>query len=461
MPSGATVGSLGAGALGVAGGAFAAYQGLQRGGVGGYTQAAGGAATAGLSAAAMAGAAIPVYGWVAAAAALIIGALLPGQKPSDRTGVYRVNTVTGAESADGLNGDRFSQENRDSAKGIADSVKTLGEQIGSLAGLPGAVANNFEVMVGGRDGVKYMANGKTEKFGTDDDAAQKLAEFATRDLLEKAARQTTDSNVRQVIGAKGTADPTATLEALEWYQSVYKAMAAPIEEAARATSTFETSIKALKDPYEAAITKARELGLAVEPLITRMDSDIAKAYAARDAKVDETKQSWADRLYTANGGPETIDRTLEAFDRAATAERVLDRGRAARPRRLRRSAYRAARHPERHPDRRAHGGRQRVERCGHAGKRRVPRSYLRRHERHLDGRRRPRGVRPPGDQGTGRVRQARPRRYQPARAGAGRGAGADRQAVHRSGERQDARLRWHRPQLSRQPERDAGRQPVG
>lgn len=96
--AGATPGLSAAGAIGgvagIAGGAYGIYSGVQKGGVGGAAQIAGGAISATMGAATIAAAFNPAimsaliamgpYGWAAAAALAIAGALLPGEKPSGK-----------------------------------------------------------------------------------------------------------------------------------------------------------------------------------------------------------------------------------------------------------------------------------------------------------------------------------------------------------------------------------------
>jgi tape measure domain-containing protein len=283
---GMSAGSAAMGALGIAGGLYGAYSGIQRGGVGGYTQAAGGAATAGLSAAAMAGMSVPVYGWIAAAALMVIGALLPGQKPSDRTGYATMNTVTDEVTVTGLEGKRFSQENRDAARQIAQSVDSVAENIGRLAGISGPVDSTFTVGMGSRDGARVTIGGESRSFGSDEDAAQQLVAFATQKLLEEAARQTSDSNVSAIIRRAG-GDTAGALGDLDWYQNTYVALnrtTEEVEKLAAEQNSYTRAIAAAAAPLDDAIWKTRQLGLEEARLVERRQEAVDAVTKARDAE---------------------------------------------------------------------------------------------------------------------------------------------------------------------------------
>jgi hypothetical protein len=102
---------------------------------------------------------------------MIVGALLPGAKPSNKTGTYTMNTLDTTGTEGGLTGDRFSQETRTQAQQIATQVQGLAQKVGAAAGLSGgAVDATYRVGVGQRDGVtidigEYHAQGSMDEAG--------------------------------------------------------------------------------------------------------------------------------------------------------------------------------------------------------------------------------------------------------------------------------------------------------
>lgn len=258
--NGLTVGGAALGVAGIAGGAYGIYAGIQKGGVGGGFTAAGGAATAGLSAAAMAGVAIPVYGWIAAAVLTIIGALLPGQKPSDRTGTSTYNTMTGQFSEGGLSGDRLSQANRDQAQTIARSLSDVASKVGQVTGLGGPVQSIYRVGVGARDGLTVDMGTPNVHLGgqLDEDGIRAVTKAFTQQMLIAAAQQTKDPLLAKVINVGGVEDPEKTLQHVDWYKSTYQQMVAP--------NDLARSIKEMEDKFQAAIDQAKGFDLPTDAL---------------------------------------------------------------------------------------------------------------------------------------------------------------------------------------------------
>ncbi|WP_342453047.1 transglycosylase SLT domain-containing protein [Pararoseomonas indoligenes] len=274
--SGMTVGGAAAGVAGIAGGAYGIYSGIQKGGVGGASMAAGGAAVTGMSAAAMAGMAVPVYGWIAAAVLMILGSILPGQKPSDMTGTATMSTLDNNLTVGGLSGKRMSQENRDSASAIARSIDSMASKIGPLAGLTQDVAAAYTVSVGNRDGVKVdgLDGGRLSYAGKlDEEMSKTVMNDATTRLLQMAATQTPDDNVRKVINASGAGNPETALANLDWYQNTYKTL---MKDAEDQTTAYAQSVKSVNDQWQPLIDKAASLGLAFDPIMDKMTDALKK-----------------------------------------------------------------------------------------------------------------------------------------------------------------------------------------
>jgi hypothetical protein len=318
-----TYGGYAMGVAGIAGGLYGAYTGVQRGGVGGYTQAAGGAATAGLSAAAMYGATIPVYGWIAAAALLVLGALLPGQKPSDRTGTATYYTNDPANpSVGGLNGDRFSQETRGQALSIGGQLLAVAQKVADVTSVPdNRVEASYRVAVGARDGLNvFFGEDKLHGEMNEEGVTAVTRAFVQRILLT-AAEQTTDANVRSVITRSGVDDPDKTLANLSWYNNDYKSM---IAESVTPTAAFVQQVKALVAPIDEAKTKAQELGIAVNDLNAVSERAVQSLIDQRTATLEAITTSDSQRQALASGTSSLVLQ-LENFSKAAQAEvRALD-----------------------------------------------------------------------------------------------------------------------------------------
>ncbi|WP_426958323.1 hypothetical protein [Muricoccus radiodurans] len=291
-----TYGAALGGGLAIAGGAYGLYQGLERGGVGGYTQAAGGAAMAGMGAyAALAGsmAAVPVYGWIAAAALMVIGSLLPGQKPSNMEGNYSYNTLTGVGAEGGQLGDKYSQENRDQSKAAVDALKQLATQIGGAAGLGGPVGASFKVGFGDRDGAYFQMGDQRKPFNADEEGVKKMVEDAATEFLRLASQQTSDENVRSIIGRRAAAGAEATVNDLQWYKETYKPVRDELEIKA---ATFATSLENIAKPWDEMIAKARDLGLAEDFLATKRQNALDKAVRDRDFQFLTIQENIAEQL---------------------------------------------------------------------------------------------------------------------------------------------------------------------
>ncbi len=258
-----------AGGASIVGGLYGIYQGAQIGGAKGWATSGAGAAgaiggaaglasAAGIGGAAMAG--IATVAPYAAAVLAIASMFLDGQKPSDRTGVYRGNLHTDTSEVDGLNGDRYSQQNRDRAQQIGEQVKALGSTLREALGVS-ETPFNYEIAVGDRDGMTASYFGGVRRYSADEAGSQQLVQDITQALVE-SMRGLASAEVQSVIGASGT-DVEALLNNLDWYNNTYKVMVAESE---NPTSQYQQQMNAVLAPIDAAISKARELGLSEDKL---------------------------------------------------------------------------------------------------------------------------------------------------------------------------------------------------
>lgn len=164
LAAGAPAGSglsalLGPAALGFAGGGILASLtgGNQTtGGIGGALGAAAGSFFGG-----------PIGAVIGGAAGGFLGGLLGGGKPSDRTQKASVNIQTGSVfNVHGLSGDRFSQENRTAAVGLAQSLSSF---VGSRG--PFSAPEHAEFSVGNQSGIRVFVNGSQVATTTNPNSA--------------------------------------------------------------------------------------------------------------------------------------------------------------------------------------------------------------------------------------------------------------------------------------------------
>jgi len=323
---GVSVGQAAGGVLGVAGGAFGIYSGIQQGGARGAANVVSGAAGVAGGAATLAGGAAAggIIGGVATVApyiaiiAAVVAMMLPAQKPSDRTGTAEVTYADNGIQIGGLEGDRYSEENRSFARQVGESLQKVADQIGSAYGIN--TSGKMLVSAGSRDGL-VLRNGDTNyDFDTNAEGVSGLIKKATALMLAENKSQLT-GDLRTVADTVGTDDPDKLLKALDFAASTYKAMTAPVEEATVANSAFSQSLKAMRDPWDEAIKTAREYGLATETLAARQAEATTKMVEARDRTLADIMQTQSDRVLVAGGG-NTFDRQLENYLRAQDAART-------------------------------------------------------------------------------------------------------------------------------------------
>lgn len=299
------------GAASIAGGAYGVYSGLQRGGIGGYTSAAGGALSAGLGVAMLAGATIPVAGWVLAGLLAIAGAALPGQQQSGRGQLSRINLNTDNQTYEGLGGDRFSQGNRDAAtntvNSIADMARRIGDQLGG-ARIGGDVAVGVTSGRGSGPGTLYLQVGaNTQAFANDEAGSKQLAETAARLILDEFRRQgTAQGDYAGILAASPTVEVLS--QNLEWYEKTYKVLT----QATQPVSAFQQSIDQLTAQFEPAIQKARELGLSVDDMTAARERELQKLRDERGTAARNFNNNLDVRMARAVGDNYNAD--LLAFD---------------------------------------------------------------------------------------------------------------------------------------------------
>ena len=315
-----TTASLQAG-LGVAGGAYGIYSGIQTGGAKGAAQGlagaaglAGGASTllGGLGVAGL-GAVSTVAPYVAVAAS-IASLFLGGQKPSDKTGTSTLNFLTGEQVEGGLGGKRYDQANRNEAASIAAMGWQIQDQYKSLMGLDQNIPLAYQISVGNRDGIGLRIGDTTQKFSRDEQGAQDLAKALSVAIIQAGA-SIASNEVKTVVQNSGGDVDTITAN-LQWYQNTYKKL---IEDSTEDTGSFAQSLASLKAPYEEAMDKAASLGLGTQALADKMAEAAQTLYDERDRQVAALRTAYDARYDSATTG-NTLDYQLRSFDTDAAQQ---------------------------------------------------------------------------------------------------------------------------------------------
>lgn len=311
---GPSIGQVGLGVAGIAGGAYGIYSGLQRGGIGGYTTAAGGAAgvvggAAGLATAAGLGgalggavAATAAFAPYVAAALLIAGALLPGQKAGFSGGDVGVGIgPDGLFNIAGSGGKRWNP---------GEAVASVQEQISGLNALMQRASirvQNAPVQPNGYWGAVDIWGFGGSPWGQGDprDLFAKMRPYLVSDNpnIETMLRAGRVSTIEEYVGGA------------DWIRQVYEPMIAATE----ATNAFVASIKAINDNFQPAIEGAQRLGLAEGALVRLREEQIADLYAQRDLSYLRGYQSIQQRQLVAQG--RNWEATLLGFDVQSQDER--------------------------------------------------------------------------------------------------------------------------------------------
>jgi len=323
-----------AGGASIVGGAYGIYQGFQTGGAKGWAQgvsgaagvaggAAGLASAAGIGGAAMAG--IATVAPYVAIAALVASYFLSGQKPSDKTGVFRSNLQTGVSDVTGLEGDRFSQENRDLAANLGKSVADMASSLRGALGVS-QTPFRFEIAAGARDGLVASYGGRERQYGNDEAGAKQLVAEMTTALID-SMREMASAEVQSVL--RNSSGIEATLANLDWYNSTYKSFVDSVDPAK--VSSFAAAQKALNDQYAPMIQKAAELGLSLAPITASLTKQLEAMNKVRVDQFDTTINGMLGQAASLRGGNQ-LGAQLQAFDKQRTTDwealvaQILDQG---------------------------------------------------------------------------------------------------------------------------------------
>lgn len=285
-----SLGGAATGALGILGGAYGIYSGIQTGGLRGVAQGiggaagivsgasalAGGAAAVGSASGAVAGAvgagAAGVLGAVATVApyvaiiAAIVASMLPGEKPSNAAAGGTIDLRTGQRRTDD------SGKSTPETRGGRDQLLTLMEQqaaqLGAITGVRPVGSVHFEI--GARDPSRLHLNGVDMGSAPVGDV-NALADLFSRALID-AYRRTDDLDIQQRLIIDKSGDLQTAIDNLGWYQGVYKpfmdnaAMDPNDVQRSNALKALADQVAALEKPFADAAAKAAELGLATTQL---------------------------------------------------------------------------------------------------------------------------------------------------------------------------------------------------
>ena len=364
-----TLGQVAGGAAGVIGGAYGIYSGIQKGGVGGGFQVAGGAVTAAagvsslLASAGIISASLGPVGWIAGAVLAIIGALLPGQKPSNMEGNATYDFATDSTVIGGQTGKKYSQGNRDAAASMIGGVVDVASRLERTLGI--TFNQKVAIGVGNRDGIYYRVNdGAAARYGRSDQGAQDLARDLVHEITVQSAGQIPNAAVRipiqsgvrwdslsgalqqiqQVLDTTNGGRPSANqniaaehidwrdfgngLADLKWVKDTYDTLTAsqlPADKFARA-------VQQLNDQFDAAANKAAQLGLSEAAVNAARARQLQGLTDQRDleglklvASQQNTLTSFLDNLTYQNASPaERLSLAQGAFGQALEAARGGD-----------------------------------------------------------------------------------------------------------------------------------------
>ncbi|MFK4047231.1 hypothetical protein ACI2KH_19940 [Roseomonas mucosa] len=110
-----------------------------------------------------------------------------------------------------------------------------------------------------------------------------------------------DPTIQTVIRNSLGSSLEAVLSDVDWAKSVYQPMVDAAKTSAVDASEFFVNLRAQTDPLNAAIDKARELGLATDDLAASLQKTTDAAYAARAATVSDIRNNLTQRSNTALG----------------------------------------------------------------------------------------------------------------------------------------------------------------
>ena len=133
-----------------------------------------------------------------------------------------------------------------------------------------------------------------------------------------------DPTIQTVIRNSLGSSLEAVLSDVDWAKSVYQPMVDAAQTSAVDASEFFVSLRAQTDPLNAAIDKAKELGLATDDLAESLQKTTDAAYAARDATVQDVRNGLMQRSNTALGRNSLEDQIWAANVAGDTQVRQLE-----------------------------------------------------------------------------------------------------------------------------------------
>lgn len=133
-----------------------------------------------------------------------------------------------------------------------------------------------------------------------------------------------DPTIQTVIRNSLGSSLEAVLSDVDWAKSVYKPMVDAAKTSAVDASEFFVNLRAQTDPLNAAIDKAKELGLATDDLAESLQKTTDAAYAARDATVQDIRNGLMQRSNTALGRNSLEDQIWAANVAGDTQVRQLE-----------------------------------------------------------------------------------------------------------------------------------------
>ena len=287
---GLTYGNALAGGASIIGGAYSIYSGIQRGGVGGTVSALGGAAgmVGGASTMGLLGstgwlASLGPYGMIAAAVLAIVGALLPGQKPSGKGQEFRYDLASGEVERNGLRSNgRYSAENASQAEAATMQIAGLASQISERLGgmrIGGNIAVGVTSSRGDGPGTLYLdIVGNKAQFSNDEAGAKELADRAA-ELILNEFRKTATGDYGGILRASPTVE--ALDQNLAWYEQVYKSFS----QTGEAASAFAQGLAQVDTRFTELVNKANELSLSSNDLLSAWQKEKDRMTAERDLQV--------------------------------------------------------------------------------------------------------------------------------------------------------------------------------
>ncbi|MFC0410949.1 transglycosylase SLT domain-containing protein [Roseomonas elaeocarpi] len=217
-----------------------------------------------------------------------------GARPSDKTGTYSMDLVSGVGTEGGLEGKKFSQENRDSAKTISDSISSMAEQLRTALGVS-TTPLAYQVAVGGRDGLSLQyADGQKFSYDASDSGTTALVKQAAQDIVKSMA-SAASSEIQSIIAHSDDAD--TLLSNVQWFTGTYKVLSGTIEQNQNAAQRFQASLDTLTKPFDDAIAKASQLGLETAKLAENQAAAVAAAQATQTDTYDAARRTAQGRDY--------------------------------------------------------------------------------------------------------------------------------------------------------------------